>query len=210
MADVSDIARGFVLGLSIAAPVGPIGVLCIRRTLAYGRAVGFVSGLGAATADTTYGAVAGFGLTAVTHLLTGAAFWLHLGGGVFLLWLGVTTFRAAPAEDAAGALARGLLASYLSTFALTLANPTTIFSFIAIFAGIGVATTNAASTALVVAGVFGGSALWWFLLSGATTLLRGKMTPARLAIVNKFSGAVIGAFGALALLSVILDVLHLH
>lgn len=202
MTDVSDIARGFVLGLSIAAPVGPIGVLCIRRTLAHGRAVGFVSGLGAATADATYGAVAGFGLTAMTRVLTSSASWLHLGGGFFLLWLGIMTFRTAPSEGAAETPGRGLLASYLSTLALTLANPTTIFSFVAIFAGIGVATTNGASTALLVAGVFSGSAFWWFLLSGATALFRGKMTPDRLAIVNKFSGAVIGTFGALALLSV--------
>jgi len=210
MVDISAGARGFALGLSIAAPVGPIGLLCIRRTLVHGRAVGFVTGLGAATADATYGAVAGFGLTVVTHVLTRGAFWLHLGGGLFLLWLGLTTFRAAPVEDVVGAPARGLLASYLSTFALTLANPSTIFSFIAIFAGLGLATTSAASTAQLVAGVFAGSAFWWFLLSSATTLLRGKMTPSRLALVNKLCGAVLGAFGALALLSVVAAVLPPH
>ncbi len=102
--DLSPLLRGLLLGLSIAAPVGPIGVLCIRRTLAYGRTLGFISGLGAATADAIYGAVAAFGLTLVTALLVDHQHWLRLGGGLFLLYLGLTTFRSLPADRAAAAL----------------------------------------------------------------------------------------------------------
>src|SRR5690242_13032805 len=130
--------RGLLLGFSIAAPVGPIGVLCIRRTLADGRVVGFVSGLGAATADAFYGAVAGFGLTVISALLIEQRFWLRLIGGGFLLYLGVRTVLARPAERAASAGGKGLAGAYGSTLFLTLTNPLTILSFAAIFAGLGV------------------------------------------------------------------------
>jgi LysE type translocator len=122
--------RGLVIGFSIAAPVGPIGVLCIRRTLADGRAAGFFSGLGAATADALYGAVAAFGLTAISSVLIGQATWLRLGGGLFLCYLGIKTFLARPAAEATPARATGLIGAYVSTLLLTLANPTTILSFV--------------------------------------------------------------------------------
>src|SRR5215213_2397163 len=112
--------EGVVIGFAVAAPVGPIGVLCIRRTLADGRASGFVSGLGAATADAVYGAIAAFGLTLVTDFLLGGASWLRLIGGAFLLFLGVKTFLTRPAERAAEARGGGLPGAYASTFVLTL------------------------------------------------------------------------------------------
>jgi threonine/homoserine/homoserine lactone efflux protein len=166
--------QGLLLGLSIAAPVGPIGVLCIRRTLALGQRVGLVSGLGAATADGVYGSIAGFGLTAVADFLTHQAFWLRLGGGLFLGYLGITTFVAKPEEaiapdaTATTTTASSLLAAYSSTLLLTLTNPATIFSFVAIFAGLGLvdAGRDYATAGVLVLGVFGGSALWWWLLSG--------------------------------------------
>jgi threonine/homoserine/homoserine lactone efflux protein len=195
--------RGLVIGFSIAAPVGPIGVLCIRRTLADGRTAGFFSGLGAATADTLYGAVAAFGLTAISDMLIAQAPWLRIGGGLFLCYLGVTTFLAAPPAETTPARATGLAGAYLSTLVLTLANPTTILSFVAIFAGFGAAARadSYAGAAVLVLGVFLGSALWWLVLSGGVSRVGGRLAPATLTWINRGSGLVIGGFGVLALLS---------
>src|SRR5512147_1604480 len=127
--DTSLFFRGLVVGFSIAAPVGPIGVLCIRRTLANGRISGLVTGLGAATADGMYGCVAGFGLTFISGILIDQQMWLRLFGGLFLCYLGVKTLLSRPAEQEAKAAGTGLLGSYASTFLLTLTNPMTIISF---------------------------------------------------------------------------------
>jgi threonine/homoserine/homoserine lactone efflux protein len=193
--------EGIVIGFAIAAPVGPIGVLCIRRTLADGRASGFISGLGAATADAVYASVAALGLTFVTNLLLGGESWLRLVGGAFLILLGVRTFLVRPAERAAPAGRSGLPGAYASTFLLTLTNPTTILSFAAIFAGLGAgdASGDVLSAMLLVSGVFLGSAVWWFVLSAAVGLFRAKLSVRGLRWVNRVSGAVIAAFGVLAL-----------
>ena len=197
--DVGLFLEGIIIGFAIAAPVGPIGVLCIRRTLAEGRASGFVSGLGAATADAVYGATAAFGLSLITDFLLGGASWLRLVGGAFPLFLGVKTLFARPAERAAEARG-GLPGAYASTFFLTLTNPTTILSFAAIFAGLGVTGANdALSAALLVLGVFLGSAAWWLVLSGGTGLFRPKLSVGGLRWVNGVSGTIIAAFGVLAL-----------
>ncbi len=200
---MSFLLKGFIMGFSIAAPVGPIGVLCIRTTLAQGRAAGFVSGLGAATADAVYGAVAGFGLTLVSSLLIGHQGWLRAAGGLFLVYLGVRAFAAAPVEAGPSRAGRGLLRSYASTFLLTLANPMTILSFAAIFAGLGLADaagSHAAAGALV-AGVFLGSAAWWLILSGVTAIARSRIGPDGMRCVNRLSGSVIACFGLAALAS---------
>src|SRR3989304_1757190 len=126
--------RSFIIGISIAAPVGPIGVLCIRRTLSHGKLAGFLSGLGAASADMLYGAIAAFGLTVIINLLVENAFWLQIIGGGFLLYLGIKTFLEKPAEHAAQAKQDGYFSMFLSTFFLTITNPITILSFAAIFA----------------------------------------------------------------------------
>jgi len=192
--------KGVIIGFAIAAPVGPIGVLCIRRTLADGRLPGFVSGLGAATADAGYGAVAAFGLTLITDFLMEGASWLRLIGGAFLLFLGIRTFFARPAERAAPVRNGGLVGAYASTLFLTLTNPTTILSFAAIFVGLGVGSTNdALSAMLLVLGVFLGSALWWLVLSGTAGLFRAKLSAGGLRWVNRVSGTTIAAFGVLAL-----------
>jgi threonine/homoserine/homoserine lactone efflux protein len=199
--DVGLFLRGLLIGFSIAAPVGPIGILCIRRTLAEGRASGFLSGLGAATADALYGCVAGFGLTVVSAFLVDQRAWIQLIGGVFLLALGVRTLRSKPAERAAQASAgRGLAGSYLSTLVLTLTNPMTIISFAGIFAALGVAETGGSLAAAVwlVAGVFAGSAAWWLLLSGGVGLMRDRIATGALLWVNRASGVVLVAFGAVA------------
>jgi threonine/homoserine/homoserine lactone efflux protein len=196
--------RGFLLGLSIAAVLGPIGLLCIRRTLVGGFAVGFVSGLGAATADAGYAAIAGFGVSAVAAVLVDQRLWLRLIGGAFLVYLGVRTMRALPAQRSAEIGATRLVGAYTSTLALTLSNPMTILSFAAIFAGIGLGSINAASTdaaLTLVLGVFGGSATWWLVLAGVTTRLRARFTTRRLRAVNLASGLLILVFGVQALAS---------
>ncbi|QCO01646.1 LysE family translocator [Azospirillum argentinense] len=199
--------KGLIIGFSIAAPVGPIGLLCIRRTLADGPAHGFVSGLGAASADAVYGAIAGFGVVLVTDALLGAQVALKLVGGLMLLWLGWSTLRARPAERAADARGGGGLAgAYASTFALTLANPATILSFAAVFSGLGVSAGDGSSTgvaALLVAGVFTGSAMWWLGLSASVGAFRRRVTPAAMLWINRVSGAVLGMFGIAALASLL-------
>lgn len=196
--------KGLAIGLAIAAPVGPIGMLCIRRTLADGPRYGLATGLGAATADALYGSVAGFGLAAVSTWLLGWEGVLRLGGGLLLLWLGLATLRARPAERAADAgPAGGVFAAYASTVVLTLANPATILSFTAVFGGLGLAETDgaAATASALVLGVFLGSALWWLGLSTGVGLLRRRVTPAAMVWINRASGAVLMLFGTLALLS---------
>ena len=191
--------KGLALGFSIAAPVGVIGVLCIKRTLTQGQLAGFVSGLGAATADGLYGCIAGFGLTFVSRFLTAQQFWLRLIGGVFLCYLGIKTFLDKPAKETS-VKKSSLINAYRSTFFLTLTNPITILSFTAIFAGMGLATTTYRSAALLIAGVFFGSAAWWLILSSSVRLLRLKLTPRILILINRASGIILLTFGLLALL----------
>src|SRR5258708_13889910 len=128
--------KGLAVGFSIAAPVGPIGLLCIRRTISGGWRLGPATGMGAATADMVYGIVAAVGLTAVTELLVGARQPLQFAGGAALIWLGLAVLRAETPKDRAGAISTGLAAAYATTFLLTLANPATIVSFAAVMAGL--------------------------------------------------------------------------
>ena len=194
--------KGIVIGFSIAAPVGPIGLLCIQRTLTSGRLIGLISGFGAASADAVYGMIAAFGLTVVADMMMAHQFWLRLLGGLFLCYLGARTWRAKPAEQAASAdkCARPLSA-YASVFFLTLTNPITILAFAGIFAGVGMSGASG-SAALMMAGVFCGSMLWWTILSSVTGLMHGKISPQTLAWVNRCAGGIIGAFGLVALCSV--------
>ena len=207
---MSLLFRGIAIGFSIAAPVGPIGLLCIRRTLTDGRAAGLATGLGAATADAIYGCMAAFGLTALTGVLISAQTWVRLLGGAFLLYLGVRTFVARPGAQAAeargaGLLGAGLFGAYISTFGLTLTNPMTILSFVAVFAALGLGTTHpeALAAATLVLGVFLGSALWWLTLSGAVGAIRGRFDAPALRWVNRISGGIITAFGVAAVLSLV-------
>jgi threonine/homoserine/homoserine lactone efflux protein len=204
--DISFFIKGFILGFSIAVPVGPIGALCIRRTLAEGRLVGLVSGLGAATADGIYGAIAGFGLTVISDVLVSQQGWFKLIGGFFLLYLGTKVFLSQPATEAAPVSGRGLLGAYTSTLILTLTNPATIISFVLIFSSLGLNTSangDFSTALLLVLGVPLGSALWWFILSGGVSLFRHRFTPAALQWVNRLAGVIILTFGVLALSSLI-------
>jgi threonine/homoserine/homoserine lactone efflux protein len=196
--DLSFFAKGVAIGFSIAAPVGPIGVLCIRRSLADGAWKGFSAGLGAATADAAYGCVAAFGLTAISGFLVLHQVWLGLIGGVFLCYLGARTFLSKPAQDAPSAGSR-FLAVYGSTLLLTLANPATILSFAAVFCafGLGISGDYLGAGALVL-GVFLGSALWWLALSGGVGLLRSRLDATWMRAVNRASGCVLFAFGIYA------------
>ncbi len=176
------VLKGMVLGFSIAAPVGPIGVLCIRRTLAEGWWIGFVSGLGAATADALYGSIAAFGLGWATRFLVGQQFWLRLLGGCFLVYLGLRTVWAPVAEKPALVSGSGLAQAYTSTLVLTLTNPMTIVAFAAIFAGFDLSVSGRVwlGALALVTGVFLGSALWWLALSSGAGCLRSRLNPTSL------------------------------
>ncbi|NMF86060.1 LysE family translocator [Nodosilinea sp. P-1105] len=174
-----------------------MGLLCIRRSLVQGPWIGLATGLGAATADGLYGGIAGLGLTTLADRLVDQAQGLQLLGGLFLIYLGLITWRAQPATEAAPLTRRGLLGAYGSTLVLTLTNPATILSFIAIFAGLGLARGDRPweSSLVLVAGVFLGSALWWVCLSWGVTVFRQRLTPARLVWLNRLAGVAILAFG---------------
>ncbi len=202
--DLGLALRGAGFGVAIAAPVGPIAVLLIRRTLNRGRAVGYASGLGAATADLCYGLVVALGLTAVTDTLTSAERLLKVVGGVVLLGLGLRTIRArAEQSDAVEPTRRGLLAAYGSTLGLTLTNPATVVAFLAVFASVGVATTvsSPGDAVSVAVGVAIGSALWQLGLCTVVSLLRHRLSERALRRVNIGSGVVIAGFGVAALLA---------
>jgi threonine/homoserine/homoserine lactone efflux protein len=215
---LSFFLKGLVIGFSIAAPVGPIGVLCIQRTLAHGRLIGFASGLGAATADAAYGCIAAFGITLISSMLVESQLWLRLIGGAFLLWLAWKSYTAIPADAGAAGestIKRGgqLAGAFGSTLLLTLTNPATILSFLAVFAGImggavmgpdGKTSAGYALALIMVLGVFLGSALWWFILSTVTGHYRERLQRHHLVWVNRGSGLIIGAFGLIALGSLLL------
>lgn len=190
-----------MLGFSIAAPVGPIGVLCIQRTLSKGRLSGFVSGLGAASADAVYGAIAGFGITFVSSLLLEYQTAIRVCGGMLLLYLGIQSFRARPSGEPSEATNTDeLTRDYGSTFLLTITNPVTILAFVGIFTGLGVGVSGAyTDAAVLVGGVFLGSALWWLTLSIGVSLLRTRFTRLVMRRVSQLAGFVIVVFGLLAL-----------
>ena len=192
--------KGLMIGFSIAAPVGPIGLLCIRRAVAKGPRAGLICGLGAATADGAYALVGGFAMTALARWLVQEQRWFGLAGGLFLIYLGIRTIAANCGGEAAAAPDRGAMSAYGSTLLLTLANPMTIMSFAAVFAGLGMAAAaDYPAAATLVGGVFTGSALWWFLLSGIAGRARRHISATLMQTVNRLCGLVIAAFGCYAI-----------
>jgi threonine/homoserine/homoserine lactone efflux protein len=201
VSELGLLLQGILLGLAVAAPVGPIGVLCIRRSLADGMAMGFATGLGAAAADGFYGLLAGTGVGLAAALiaeLQGPLKWVAVG---FLLWLAWRSWQAPPpAAEAApvragGPWTGGLVAAFGSTFLLTLANPITILTFAAIFAGLSIPPGVRLPPGLVLAaGCFVGSALWWLGLSGAVSLVRGRLGPTALGRINRLAALVLAGF----------------
>lgn len=198
MEPVSALLRGFIIGFAIAAAIGPIGLLCIRRTLVEGAAVGLVSGLGAATADGLYASLAAFGLTAASDLLVNERRPLGLVGGCFLIVLAIGGLRSRPVA-AADRPPRTLASAYATTAALTIANPATILSFAAAFLGLGLAGHDTPVAVATVAGVFSGSAAWWVVLALVVSALRPRLGPAVLTRIAAASSVLIGLLGVVAI-----------
>jgi putative LysE/RhtB family amino acid efflux pump len=194
--------KGMVLGLSIAAPVGPMALLCLRTTLAHGFLPGLMGGMGVAAGDVFYASLAAFGLQAATAILTGQSWWLAVLGGAYLVWFGVGVVQQPLPTAAAGEGSRKGLGTFVATFLLTLANPPTIMIFAAMFASLGlVEAQGGTATALaVVAGVAVGSAGWWLLFATVVDRMRGRLQGPVFLWVNRVSGAALAGFGMWALL----------
>jgi len=187
--------RGLAAGLIIAAPVGPVNVLCIRRTLKKGWKSGIRSGFGAALADTLYGAVAGFSITLVIEFLVREEFWIRLIGGIFLMGIGVMYYRKTPGPLEAGG-DDSPNSDVVSTLLLTVTNPTTVLSFLAVLATLGLGPHRPLwQTSLLVGGIFCGSMAWWIVLASGVNLLRGKVTDGSMRWMNRIAGIAIGGFG---------------
>lgn len=204
--DLALLIKGVILGFSVAAPIGPIGMLCIRRTLSQGALVGFISGLGVATADMLYGFIVGLGLKGVASFLVKAHLWLHLLGGIFLCYLGVQIFLSQPGVKTATAQGAGMLKAYFSTFLLTLANPATILSFTAVLAGLGLLESpgGVGAALILVLGIFLGSTSWWLILSNGVNLLRSRFNGPAMLWVNRLSGTIIAIFGLVEIVRLML------
>lgn len=191
------------MGFLINAPVGPIGILCIRRSFTEGRTVGFISGLGVSTVDAIYGLIAGLGLSFISNFLMHQQVWIRLFGGFLLLGIGIKILRTKSAKGMAPPKISGLLKAYVSTFFVTLTNPITFLSIAAVFAGLGNTKIygNPTSIMALVLGIFTGSTLWWLLVSNSIHFLRPKKTDLELRWVNGISGVLITGFGLVILLS---------
>lgn len=201
--DLPFFFRGFLLAVTIAAPVGPTGVLCMQRTLAGGRLYGFVSGLGASTAHAIFGSIAAFGLTFISTFLAEQQFWFRLISGIFICYLGARVFLLVPAERTTPVRGVGYVGGYASIFFLTLLNPITALFFVAVFPVLGHVGQGAsyASAGTLVLGVFTGSTLWWFALSILTSIFRQRVSPSTMRWVNRISGVMIIVFGVMILFS---------
>ncbi len=208
--------KGFVVGLSIAMPVGPVNIMVIRRSLSHGHLRGFVSGLGAAVADCIYGGMAALGLTVVADFVTRHQVLLRFFGGLIMIWLGFSWLRRAiqpsPAlceiegePEPAKPSAHPLWGAFASALVLTLTNPITIFAFVAIFAGLGLGTSGRDSMGalMIVLGVGAGSGLWWLILSSGVSLVRHRITPRATTFINRLAGVILMAFGLAALISLV-------
>jgi len=195
--------EGLMIGFAIAAPVGPINVLCVRRTLAQGPLAGLFSGIGAALADTIYGSIAAFGFAFVAAWLIDEQAWLRLAGGIFLIVLGIRSFLVHPERERSAPDPTSLLRDLTSTFFLTLTNPITILSFLAVFSAMGIEADELVNSDdfLLLTGVFLGSIAWWVLLTGSVTLCRHRFTVQGMVWANRISGIIIICFGAAALIS---------
>jgi threonine/homoserine/homoserine lactone efflux protein len=200
--DSTHFLRGIIVGFLAAVPIGPVNVMCIQRTLSMGRAVGLVSGLGAATVDAFYGGVAGLGLTMISEMLERYAGLLRLSGGFFILFMGIKTIMARPVLLLGEDHAAGLPRAYFSTLLLTLANPTTVFFYGLLFAGLETMRPlhRVENAVLLVPGVFLGSALWWFILTGTIGMLKSRMNDKNLKRLNWTAGCIVAGFGLFILL----------
>ncbi|MFO7369020.1 MAG: LysE family transporter [Bacteroidales bacterium] len=200
--------KGLILGFSVAAPVGPIGILCINRTLNKNFTAGFISGLGAATADLIYGLIAGLGLTAISTFLIDQKLWIQLTGLLFLVFIGIKTLIRKDADvEYKTAEDKGLLKDYLSAFVLTITNPMTILFFIAVFAGLGLSGSihGLSAAMLLIIGVFTGSCVWWIFLSGLTHQLKTRLNKKVLKKIDLVSGMIILLFALFIVVDLVKD-----
>ncbi len=192
--------KGVIIGFALAVPIGPIGIMCIRKTLTEGRLRGLIIGLGAATADLIYGSIAAFGLTFISNMLFNQRIWIRLTGGLLFLLIGIKIFRTFPATKKLHTTSKGLIKTYLSTVFLTLTNPLTIFAFITVFAALGLGNTAGyLSTAFLVAGVFTGSCLWFLSLNTGAIFFKKKLNLSGLQWVNRIAGILIFISGVIAI-----------
>ncbi len=191
--------KSFILGFSVSAPVGPIGLLCIQRILSRGKTAGFMTGLGASSANLIYASIAAFGFSVVSSFLIEQQMLLRVIGAVFLFYLGIKTFLKKPSNTAANLKGESYIGMYLSTFLLMITNPVTILNFVAMFAGLGIdkgSNTNLSAFSLII-GVFLGAIAWWFILSNIVSIFRSKITP-YLGLVNKIAGLLIIILGVIS------------
>ncbi|MBF8263900.1 MAG: putative threonine efflux protein [Parachlamydiales bacterium] len=199
--------KGFVLGFAIAAPVGPIGILCIRKTLQFGKLSGISSGLGAAAADTLFGSLAAFGMTFLSDQIMTYGSWLKLVGSFFLLFLSYRSFCAHPREPNDRLHKMSYLKDFIGTFFLTLTNPLTILCYLAVFAAIGLTDIIGVplSGVFLVSGVFIGASFWWLILIEGVGLFRHKLDNHTMTWINRIAGIVIGAFGIWSLTTLFIN-----
>jgi threonine/homoserine/homoserine lactone efflux protein len=196
--------KGLIIGFAMAVPIGPIGIMCIRKTLAEGHSRGLIIGFGAATADSLYGSIAAFGLTFISDAIASQHFWLRLAGGGLLLFLGIRTFRAKRKDPEIPFKTNGSFGSYVSAFLLALINPVTLFAFIAVFAAFGLGhKLSIISACILVAGVFTGSCLWFLTLGYIATFFRKKLDSGGLRWVNRISGTLLILSGIAAFVSLL-------
>jgi threonine/homoserine/homoserine lactone efflux protein len=197
------VIEGMLIGIVVAVPVGPLGLLCINRALMMGPVCGLFSGLGVATADALAAGIAALGISLISGFVADQQHWLRLIGGIFLCYLGYRIYRTEPVAKKRINNVNGLLSAYVTTFLLTISNPATLFSFIAIYAGWHVPSLHGHyfAAALLTAGVFSGSALWWVGLFIGLTIFHDKFSLRFLFWIHRVSGAVIAVFGFVVLLS---------
>jgi threonine/homoserine/homoserine lactone efflux protein len=192
--------RGLIAGFAISAPVGPVNVLCVSRTLSRGRLAGIISGLGAATADTLYGAIAGFSISFVIQFLIRELFWIRLFGGIVLIGIGILYFFKRP-KSLDEEEKQSAHSEFVTTFLLTLTNPTTVLSFLAVLAALRLAGHRAGwMTFILVGGIFAGAMLWWVVLASISNYFRGRVNDNTLRWMNRVAGIAIGGFGIVTLI----------
>lgn len=196
--------RGMVIGFALAAPVGPVGVLCIKRALADGRVAAFCAGLGAALADTIFGAVAGLGLTVVSSFLLEHQVTIRLVGGSFLIFVGVRGYGQKAVESEEEVSGAGLVKDFFASFMLAIANPATILAAIPVVAAVGaIGLQDRESATWLVMGVFSGSALWWLMLSAAAGAVRSRFSPKALTLLSRVSSILLSVTGTFILTSLV-------
>lgn len=202
---LSALLKGLLLGFSMAAAIGPIAILCIRKTIQFGRLSGFFSGLGAALADSVFAVISVFGVTLISDFFLGHQTWIAILGGGFLIYIGIKTFLSKPMETTKEITHKTLLNDFVTTFLLTLSNPLTIVFFMAVFVGFGLGKIDGGylPALFLVIGVFLGSTLWWIILTEAVALFRKKVSPKSMRWINRVAGVIIALFGILSLISTV-------